>query len=410
MAYTKNPAQKVKCTCLYCKSDFWVESWRIKRGDVKYCSKTCANAGSIKRQACSCKQCGKEFEEEPAQIARGQGKYCSNECAHMARIKLLPIGCPECGKTFKPKGSNTKYCCKACSNAALGNKTECVCKECGVIFFVKPSHVAKGVGKYCSRECYTKAGNVNCICEVCNKPFQIKRNRIRNGGGRFCSYECSVSGKLKPVFRNCDYCGKEYRTTAGKINRGFNSYYCSYECSCLGRRKRVEISCDHCGIMFWVHQYKVNQRGRKYCSKACEIANRNIDIDCQCAHCGKPLRLPPSRLKTKTGKVFCSKKCAHSSHRGKNHHFWLGGHSSYRGENWYEQRKLAYERDGGKCQVCHSFPKNGERKNSVHHIRKYRDFNGDYVAANDLLNLVTLCEVCHGKAEHGKIPVPKRLL
>lgn len=33
----------------------------------------------------------------------------------------------------------------------------CKCIECGTMFHTKPSHIAKGEGKYCSRKCFSEA-------------------------------------------------------------------------------------------------------------------------------------------------------------------------------------------------------------------------------------------------------------
>jgi len=96
-------------------------------------------------------------------------------------------------------------------------------------------------------------------------------------------------------------------------------------------------------------------------------------------------------------------------YRGAKNPEWRGGKSDYRGENWTQQRKLAYNRDNGVCQHCGKKPQKGKRKFQVHHIKPFRLFDGDYEAANQLTNLITLCESCHGKAEHGKIAVQPHL-
>lgn len=74
------------------------------------------------------------------------------------------------------------------------------------------------------------------------------------------------------------------------------------------------------------------------------------------------------------------------------------------GQNWYKQRKATLERDNYTCQAC---GKEGRRlKNNrwnlhVHHKSKIKNFvdsrtkEVDYESANDLSNLVTLCQNCH---------------
>ena len=81
---------------------------------------------------------------------------------------------------------------------------------------------------------------------------------------------------------------------------------------------------------------------------------------------------------------------------GENHPNWLGGHIDSRGPNWQEQRQKALERDGYSCQKC------GETDGrlDVHHIIPYRYFD-DYITANELDNLTTLCHSCHMHVENN---------
>jgi 5-methylcytosine-specific restriction endonuclease McrA len=79
------------------------------------------------------------------------------------------------------------------------------------------------------------------------------------------------------------------------------------------------------------------------------------------------------------------------------------------GKNWPKQRKLCFERDSYICQKCGRFGKlvkKGKRKYwdvHCHHKVKISHFviNGhcDYEKANDLNNLITLCENCHPFAD-----------
>lgn len=74
------------------------------------------------------------------------------------------------------------------------------------------------------------------------------------------------------------------------------------------------------------------------------------------------------------------------------------------GPNWAEQRARARERDGYRCRTCQA-PERPDREHDVHHLRPFREFsyipgeNANYLEANALDNLVTLCHDCHVKAE-----------
>ncbi len=76
------------------------------------------------------------------------------------------------------------------------------------------------------------------------------------------------------------------------------------------------------------------------------------------------------------------------------------------GPNWGDQRKAALARDGGRCQQCGARERRGQH-HDVHHIQPFRTFsylpgaNDNYLQANALENLVTLCQACHRKTERG---------
>jgi len=74
------------------------------------------------------------------------------------------------------------------------------------------------------------------------------------------------------------------------------------------------------------------------------------------------------------------------------------------GPNWQQQRNKARARDGYKCQNC-GRPERPGQEHDVHHLRPFRLFdyrpgkNANYLLANQLSNLITLCTDCHPKVE-----------
>jgi DEAD/DEAH box helicase domain-containing protein len=99
------------------------------------------------------------------------------------------------------------------------------------------------------------------------------------------------------------------------------------------------------------------------------------------------------------------------------------------GPNWSQQRQLALARDQYRCRTCGATGNspaepdaelaeasapvtNSLRPRSpllhVHHIRPFRDYgyqpgqNEQYLVANQLDNLITLCPACHRRAEAGQ--------
>jgi DEAD/DEAH box helicase domain-containing protein len=79
-----------------------------------------------------------------------------------------------------------------------------------------------------------------------------------------------------------------------------------------------------------------------------------------------------------------------------------------RGPNWEQQRNQARERDGQRCRHCGA-PERPGRAHDVHHIQPFRTFgyvrgkNEQYLEANRLENLVTLCTSCHRRVETDRM-------
>lgn len=85
--------------------------------------------------------------------------------------------------------------------------------------------------------------------------------------------------------------------------------------------------------------------------------------------------------------------------RGKNHHNWKGGVSTetnnrVNDRRWIALRKIIYQRDQWKCQICGEHCHNNIQ---CHHILAVRDGGTD-----NKLNLTTLNTACHRKIEFSK--------
>src|SRR5258708_10234581 len=81
----------------------------------------------------------------------------------MRPTPLIELTCKWCDKPFKVKFKyrEQKFCSLACTghygNRNKVNKFQKPCKICSKPLTTIPSRVAKGRGKYCSKECYTVA-------------------------------------------------------------------------------------------------------------------------------------------------------------------------------------------------------------------------------------------------------------
>jgi len=121
----------------------------------------------------------------------------------------------------------------------------------------------------------------------------------------------------------------------------------------------------------------------------------------ECDWCGRIFRGAASDERR-----FCSMDCKHEWHSenfsGEDHPLWKGGAEDYYGTDWHEQRERAIERDNGRCQSCRmTMEKHIEKFGQelhVHHITPFRTFE-DSTEANELANLITLCQTCHREHE-----------
>ena len=197
------------------------------------------------------------------------------------------------------------------------------------------------------------------ICEYCHNEFE--RLPGTNDAHRFCSRKCSGIARPKKGMKICicEWCKKEFETWPSRPGR-----FCSDQCrSEFGARQpkyvnrkpetmKIERICEVCEKHFYTSKYQIELRqgGGRYCSISC------------------------------------------------------------RGSNWDSQKRKALKRDDYSCQICGhrrqiiSITKN---RIDVHHIKPYVLFDGDFEAANQLSNLITLCHTHHIQVENGKIGCPQ---
>lgn len=168
----------------------------------------------------------------------------------------------------------------------------------------------------------------------------------------------------------------------------------------------IILTCETCNTQYPAKPYMARKSKLHFCSSKCygiwqQAHRKNLGskkITVTCLVCGKNFERQKSSIRSH---MFCSRKCwaqwrSSEAWSGKNNPSWKGGNTRYRGENWNKQSKLTRLRDGDTCQHCRihspSLP--------VHHIIPFHLFD-DYIQANNLSNLITLCPTCHSAAEYA---------
>lgn len=338
------------------------------------------------------------------------------------------------------------------------NRVTVQCASCGSDIERAPSVVALATRQFCNRRCYAdwQSANVRgenspswkpkvrAECEVCGKevlrdPSHMVHKHI------YCSKACTDRGKGGRTEVQCHWCGKTFERQANHAKRE-QRHFCNSTCKGAWLKTQtgpnataykgtmVQVECSQCGKAIQRDPAKVKRNDRFFCGGGCWNKWRSIHlrdennpnfsvpaIETHCALCEKPIRRKPWRFgETKRTRHFCCAK-----HRaewckinlvGENSGTWKGGAVRYYGPNWRAQMRAARKRDGYTCQVCGMSQKKNGRSLDVHHITPFRAFNyipgenENYLQANDLINLISLCRNCHMKAESGHVALQPKLL
>lgn len=360
----------------------------------------------IKQIEKTCEQCRKTFVGTPSK------RFCSDACRY-AEFKETVI-CPTCNKpfiTYKSGQSRRTYCSTDCIPKV--EKKPITCAGCGIEFFAYDSQ--KGT-KFCSQECRAKVKSATCACENCGKEFRYFLKNPRH----FCSRKCQQAAKR--IDTTCPNCGKTFWYHAS-----WPRIYCSRSCSAAVNAKVnlgiVELPpqhCEQCGKEIT----KDKRTGRRFCNSNCFGAWLSIHnvgeanpiyqrIDRTCKQCGNPFKAVPSEIDKGWGN-FCCRSCAATwqvandpNHPlppvlyGEDNPRWKGGAVTYYGPSWHPSRRDARERDNFTCQRCGVTESELGRELDVHHIKPFRPFGVDnHTVANQLDNLISLCNICHKIVEN----------
>lgn len=205
----------------------------------------------------------------------------------------------------------------------------------------------------------------------------------------------------------CPYCLQDFTPPSKHPGQK----HCSTTCRDKARSTRKILPCSICGTLVERQAKRYNRQAHLFCSKACEAEGRRRwnprgsshpqyvePVIVTCETCGVTLSRLPCKVKRHN---FCNPTCRLIWQKtsgyisGDKSPTWLGGCEDYRGPNWGQQSKAARKRDNHTCQRCGITETELQKLLDVHHIIPYRTFLGDWLRANQLDNLVSLCPSCH---------------
>jgi len=184
-----------------------------------------------------------------------------------------------------------------------------------------------------------------------------------------------------------------------------------------------EVVCSWCDSQITIETYRAKNFEHNFCGDECmgqwrsenksgeNAARYKGKVTVECVECGDTKEVYPSRAK-KHDKHYCSGECQgkhlSDNYSGEDSWHWKGGRYPYYGDNWSEQRLKTITRDQARCQDCgmterENYDRFG-RVMTVHHLNPRRNFvdedgSFDQEAANEIENLITLCDKCHHRWE-----------
>ncbi len=134
-------------------------------------------------------------------------------------------------------------------------RVEVACKRCGKKFTAKPSHIALGFGKYCSRLCsqLSQMTGRKVQCHVCGKqvyrtPKSLKKSKSKN---YFCTKRCQT------LWRNRVFVGEKH----ANWKHGRDAYRSIL--SRTGREKMCEVCKTQDERILAVHHKDRNRSNNK---------------------------------------------------------------------------------------------------------------------------------------------------
>jgi 5-methylcytosine-specific restriction endonuclease McrA len=251
-------------------------------------------------------------------------------------------------------------------------------------------------------------------CSYCNKEELLERKIADRR--KFCSIKCSSLSQVRREVVKCDTCKAELERKLSDIKR---NNFCNKKCFDLFKlgksfklKENIQFDCLECGnkVSVLPSRYYRSGKERKFCSKQCSSKYHLRDfkssaIELECNNCRAKIYRTKSHIKSRN---YCSYECMGEYYSkeglfsGENSPTWGGGKKSYYGPNWLESRRQCRAREDYICKDCGITEEDYGQELSVHHIIPFVMFNDDYEKANDLRNLVAICEPCHRLRHSGE--------
>jgi len=115
-------------------------------------------------------------------------------------------------------------------------------------------------------------------CLICSKSFYIKPSHVKLGWGKYCSNKCRTQSQLKGKYVGCNICGKLIYRSRGMIKHSKSKlFFCSKSCQTQWRNK-IYIGQDHPNWQSGIDSYRqaLIRSGRQRICVSCGINDPRI--------------------------------------------------------------------------------------------------------------------------------------
>ena len=116
-------------------------------------------------------------------------------------------------------------------------------------------------------------------CLICSQDFYIKPSRLLKGWGKYCSKQCNYRGQKTGKTAPCNTCGKDvYRNTAERSRSKSGKYFCGKSCQTIWRNSKLFTRENHANWKGGESSYRDFMRRTsrdKFCTR-CETSDTRI--------------------------------------------------------------------------------------------------------------------------------------
>lgn len=108
-------------------------------------------------------------------------------------------------------------------------------------------------------------------CGICKKEFYVKPSHLKRGDGKYCSIVCSVVARRRGKFVKCFICNKKvWKMPRHLKNSKSGKYFCNKSCQTVWRNSIVYVGPNHPnwkGGNFIYRELLFKSGGEKICKR-----------------------------------------------------------------------------------------------------------------------------------------------